>query len=312
MRSAVRPAGAGPLALARPLSPRAVPSCGAVQWRTLRAEGGRVGADRATDRASAWASDSGRRCRGVRRPSMQGPAYRRVPYHCTPERAYVLGPILRTGPREAAPVGAPGRHGWATGRVRGGLLCAPWRRLTRPPPPPRAHRDRRPGLGDGVRRPQYRAAVVDLLGALAYGELAAFERLAEDAKLAPTLEDKAELAKMASAEFHHFEQLRDRLAAIDVRADGGHGAVRRGAGRVPPPDRALRLAGGPGQGVRRRFDRLRLLPRGRGPARLRHPRPGAAGAGRHRPRHASRSRRCGRPSRPSRGSAAGSRCGRGG
>ena len=35
--------------------------------------------------------------------------------------------------------------------------------------------------------PQYRAAVVDLLGALAYGELAAFERLAEDAKLAPTL-----------------------------------------------------------------------------------------------------------------------------
>lgn len=62
--------------------------------------------------------------------------------------------------------------------------------------------------------PQYRAAVVDLLGALAYGELAAFERLAEDAKLAPTLADKAELAKMASAEFHHFERLRDRLAEI--------------------------------------------------------------------------------------------------
>ncbi|MCC5035396.1 ferritin-like domain-containing protein [Streptomyces sp. WAC 00631] len=64
--------------------------------------------------------------------------------------------------------------------------------------------------------PQYRAAVVDLLGALAYGELAAFERLAEDAKMAPTLEDKAELAKMASAEFHHFERLRDRLSAIDA------------------------------------------------------------------------------------------------
>ncbi|AQA16557.1 tRNA 2-methylthio-N6-isopentenyl adenosine(37) hydroxylase MiaE-like protein [Streptomyces samsunensis] len=62
--------------------------------------------------------------------------------------------------------------------------------------------------------PQYRAAVVDLLGALAYGELAAFERLAEDAKLAPTLEDKAELAKMASAEFQHFERLRGRLSAI--------------------------------------------------------------------------------------------------
>ncbi|MFC7219836.1 ferritin-like fold-containing protein [Streptomyces polyrhachis] len=64
--------------------------------------------------------------------------------------------------------------------------------------------------------PQYRAAVVDLLGALAYGELAAFERLAEDAKLAPTLDDKAQLAAMASAEFHHFEQLRDRLAEIDA------------------------------------------------------------------------------------------------
>ncbi|MFD0070395.1 ferritin-like fold-containing protein, partial [Streptomyces sp. NPDC127574] len=66
--------------------------------------------------------------------------------------------------------------------------------------------------------PQYRAAVVDLLGALAYGELAAFERLAEDAKLAPTLSDKAELAKMASAEFHHFEQLSNRLSAIGADA----------------------------------------------------------------------------------------------
>ncbi|WP_328562559.1 ferritin-like domain-containing protein [Streptomyces coelicoflavus] len=68
--------------------------------------------------------------------------------------------------------------------------------------------------------PQYRAAVVDLLGALAYGELAAFERLAEDAKLAPTLADKAELAKMASAEFHHFERLRDRLAGIGEEPTG--------------------------------------------------------------------------------------------
>jgi hypothetical protein len=66
--------------------------------------------------------------------------------------------------------------------------------------------------------PQYRAAVVDLLGVLAYGELAAFERLADDSKLAPTLSDKAELAAMASAEFHHFEQVRDRLAAVGADA----------------------------------------------------------------------------------------------
>ncbi|MFF9477555.1 ferritin-like fold-containing protein [Streptomyces sp. NPDC014733] len=64
--------------------------------------------------------------------------------------------------------------------------------------------------------PHYRAAVIDLLGALAYGELSAFERLAEDSKLAPTMDDKAELAKMASAEFHHFERLRQRLADIEA------------------------------------------------------------------------------------------------
>ena len=42
--------------------------------------------------------------------------------------------------------------------------------------------------------PVYLAAVIDLLGAIAYGEMSAFERLSEDAKMAPTLEDKAELA----------------------------------------------------------------------------------------------------------------------
>ncbi|MEV1010327.1 ferritin-like fold-containing protein [Streptomyces sp. NPDC049881] len=63
--------------------------------------------------------------------------------------------------------------------------------------------------------PRYRAAVVDLLGALAYGELAAFERLAEDAKLAPSLGDKAALARMAAAELNHFEQLTERLRGID-------------------------------------------------------------------------------------------------
>jgi hypothetical protein len=62
--------------------------------------------------------------------------------------------------------------------------------------------------------PQYRAAVLDLIGALAYGELSAFERLAEDAKLAPDLEDKAALAGMAAAEFGHYQLLHDRLVAI--------------------------------------------------------------------------------------------------
>jgi hypothetical protein len=54
-------------------------------------------------------------------------------------------------------------------------------------------------------------AVVDLLGALAYGELTAFERLAADSALAPTVTDKALLAGMAVAEFGHYDRLARRL-----------------------------------------------------------------------------------------------------
>jgi len=70
------------------------------------------------------------------------------------------------------------------------------------------------GVPVAFQDPSYLAAVVDLLGAIAYGAISAFERLAEDAKMAPTLEDKAELAKMASTEFGHFRRLRDRLGAL--------------------------------------------------------------------------------------------------
>ncbi|MBB6629057.1 hydroxylase [Nocardioides sp. KIGAM211] len=62
--------------------------------------------------------------------------------------------------------------------------------------------------------PQYHEAVVDLLGAIAYGEISAFERLAEDAKLAPTLEDKVAIATMATAEFGHVGRILERLTAI--------------------------------------------------------------------------------------------------
>jgi hypothetical protein len=61
---------------------------------------------------------------------------------------------------------------------------------------------------------QYQAAVIDLLGVLAYGELVAFERIAADAALAPTIDDKAALAGMATAEYRHFLALRDRLVAL--------------------------------------------------------------------------------------------------
>jgi tRNA-(MS[2]IO[6]A)-hydroxylase (MiaE)-like len=62
--------------------------------------------------------------------------------------------------------------------------------------------------------PAYTQAVIDLLGAIAYGELSAFERLAEDAKLAPTLEDKVAIGAMAAAEFGHLERLHARLREL--------------------------------------------------------------------------------------------------
>ncbi|MGH8968620.1 MAG: ferritin-like fold-containing protein [Actinomycetes bacterium] len=65
----------------------------------------------------------------------------------------------------------------------------------------------------------YHAAVVDLLGALAYGELTAFERLADDASFAPTIRDKAALAAMAVAEYNHFALLHHRLEALGVAPD---------------------------------------------------------------------------------------------
>ncbi len=64
--------------------------------------------------------------------------------------------------------------------------------------------------------PAYRAAVVDLLGAIAYGEISAFERLTDDAKLAPVLEDKLALAKMATIQFSHVEPLLDRISELGV------------------------------------------------------------------------------------------------
>ncbi|WP_016697559.1 ferritin-like fold-containing protein [Actinoalloteichus spitiensis] len=58
--------------------------------------------------------------------------------------------------------------------------------------------------------------VVDLLGVLAYGELSAFDRLAEDARTAPTLAGRAALANMAAAEMGHYRRLEEYLRTVDV------------------------------------------------------------------------------------------------
>lgn len=62
--------------------------------------------------------------------------------------------------------------------------------------------------------PAYRAAVIDLMGAIAYGEMSAFERLVDDAKLAPTLADKIALSSMATVQFGHVQPLLDRIAEL--------------------------------------------------------------------------------------------------
>ena len=61
---------------------------------------------------------------------------------------------------------------------------------------------------------EYRLAVVDLLGAIAYGELSAFERLVDDAKLAPTMREKVEMGAMASLEFGHVSRLHERIREL--------------------------------------------------------------------------------------------------
>jgi hypothetical protein len=61
------------------------------------------------------------------------------------------------------------------------------------------------------------AALIDLLGVLAYGELTGFDRLAEDARMAPTLIGRAALAELAAVEIGHYRRLSDRL--LELGAD---------------------------------------------------------------------------------------------
>jgi hypothetical protein len=63
------------------------------------------------------------------------------------------------------------------------------------------------------------AATVDLLGVLAYGELSAFDRLAEDARSAPTLAGRAALSSMAAAEIGHYRLLEEHLGSLGVSVE---------------------------------------------------------------------------------------------
>ena len=56
----------------------------------------------------------------------------------------------------------------------------------------------------------------ELFALLAYGEVAAFYRLTEEARMAPNLRGRINLALMAAAEMNHYEVLRDALTRRGV------------------------------------------------------------------------------------------------
>lgn len=67
---------------------------------------------------------------------------------------------------------------------------------------------------DRQRGEEYRAGALELLGAVAYGELSAFDRLAEDARLAPVLADRVQMTEMAATQFGHFQLVTDRIGEL--------------------------------------------------------------------------------------------------
>ncbi|MGN6792944.1 MAG: ferritin-like fold-containing protein [Streptosporangiaceae bacterium] len=58
--------------------------------------------------------------------------------------------------------------------------------------------------------------VIELLGLVSYASLVAFFRLAEDASLAPSVPDRADLAGVAVTQFGHFALLRDHIIGLGV------------------------------------------------------------------------------------------------
>jgi len=70
------------------------------------------------------------------------------------------------------------------------------------PPPPRLPADH-PGVNE-------------LFAVLAYGEVAAFYRLTEEARMAPDLRGRISMASMAAAEMAHYEVLHDTLESRGV------------------------------------------------------------------------------------------------
>lgn len=97
----------------------------------------------------------------------------------------------------ARPTVAPCRPGWRVGLAR-------VERVSDPTP-----------SAQGLAQPLSTAAA-ELLGLLAYAELTAFERLAEDASHSPELADRIQLAGLAATQIDHFRMLCDRLDVAGI------------------------------------------------------------------------------------------------
>ena len=75
-----------------------------------------------------------------------------------------------------------------------------------------------PGHADAAPISLDHAGINELFALLAYGEVAAFYRLTEEARMAPNLSGRINMASMAAAEMQHYEVLRDALErrGVDV------------------------------------------------------------------------------------------------
>ncbi|AKU17621.1 ferritin-like fold-containing protein [Luteipulveratus mongoliensis] len=71
-----------------------------------------------------------------------------------------------------------------------------------------------PSTGRDLSDPTFRASVIELCGALAYGELVGFFTIVHDAQTAPRLAYRVALAKVASNEFTQYERLVGRIEEL--------------------------------------------------------------------------------------------------
>ena len=134
--------------------------------------------------------------------------------------------------------------------------------------------------------------VNELFALLAYGEVAAFYRLTDEARMAPNLRGRINMASMAAAEMSHYEVLRDALErrGVDVvPAMTKYASALENYHRLTTPSTWLEALG---EDLHRRRAGRRLLPGDRRRDARRGGRRGARGAVGDRRTRSSSSPRC--------------------